>query len=255
MVSGPVIPENVLKRRKQLEQIQAERQERLAEQRAKKKPKAGNLFKKASEFIAQYRAVDTNVRRMRREMKKPVPLPDPDSRLLLAVRVRGMDGLDQKTRKFLKVLRLTQVCPIMVSILFILQFVSGRSDFEPISFDFGSTVAPSGVCRSYTSLTADASTRFPICRPWRANPQGKAPHSFFPVLMECYKSPCEVEFKSRNSVPSTLRSNRSCGSCREYTPATTVDEAKHTVHLSLRPPTKTCRLIHTPVGWFSDIPL
>ena len=132
MVSGPVIPENVLKRRKQLEQIQAERQERLAEQRAKKKPKAGNLFKKASEFIAQYRAVDTNVRRMRREMKKPVPLPDPDSRLLLAVRVRGMDGLDQKTRKFLKVLRLTQVCPIMVSILFILQFVSGRSDFEPI---------------------------------------------------------------------------------------------------------------------------
>ena len=132
MVSGPVIPENVLKRRKQLEQIQAERQERLAEQRAKKKPKAGNLFKKASEFIAQYRAVDTNVRRMRREMKKPVPLPDPDSRLLLAVRVRGMDGLDQKTRKFLKVLRLTQVCPNMVSILFILQFVSGRSDFEPI---------------------------------------------------------------------------------------------------------------------------
>ena len=119
MVSGPVVPENVLKRRKRLEQIQAERQERLAEQRSKKKPKAGTLFKKASEFITQYRAVDRNVRRIRREVKKPVPIPDPDSRLLLVVRTRGSDGLDPKTRRILTILRLnkasqvTQTRPIL----------------------------------------------------------------------------------------------------------------------------------------------
>jgi hypothetical protein len=52
-----VVPEKVLKRRKRLEQIQAERQERLAEQRGKKKSvKAGVTFKKASAFVAEYRA-------------------------------------------------------------------------------------------------------------------------------------------------------------------------------------------------------
>ncbi len=115
MVSGPVVPENVLKRRKRLEQVQAERQERIAEQRAKKKPKVGTLFKKASEFISQYRAVDRNARRIRREMKKPVPVPDFESKLLLAVRTRGTDGMDSKTRKILTMLRLTKVSTLQLA--------------------------------------------------------------------------------------------------------------------------------------------
>ncbi len=111
MVSGPVVPENVLKRRKRLEQIQAERQERLAEQRGKKKNvKAGVTFKKASAFVAEYRAVDKTVRRMKREYKKPTPVVDPESKLLLVVRMRGSDGADSKTRRILQMLRLRKVC-------------------------------------------------------------------------------------------------------------------------------------------------
>ena len=112
MVSGPVVPENVLKRRKRLEQIQAERQERLAEQRGKKRTvNAGVTFKKASAFVAEYRAVDKTVRRMKREYKKPTPVVDPESKLLLVVRMRGSDGADPKTRRILQMLRLRKVRP------------------------------------------------------------------------------------------------------------------------------------------------
>ena len=63
-------------------------------------------------FVAEYRAVYETVRRMKRENKKPTPVVDPESKLLLDVRMRGSDGADPKTRRILQMLRLRKICQI-----------------------------------------------------------------------------------------------------------------------------------------------
>ena len=105
-----VVPENVLRRRKRTEQVQAERKERMAELAKKKKKTTGTIFKKASEFVKEYCSMERNSRRIKKELKRPlVPEVSSDTGLLLVVRTGVRTALDTRTRDILRRLRLTQV--------------------------------------------------------------------------------------------------------------------------------------------------
>jgi len=104
-----VVPENVLRRRKTTAEIKAGREERLAKERANRKPKTGKLFKKAAAFITEHRRSGRSQRRFDREAKKTVTVEDLEGKLILAVRIKGMNTADPKTKRVLKALRLHQI--------------------------------------------------------------------------------------------------------------------------------------------------
>jgi len=104
----PVVPENILRKRKTTAEIKAGREDRLAREKANKPKKTGKLFKKASAFIKEYRQSDRSERRFNREAKKTTSSEDLEGRLVLAVRVKGMNTADPKTKRVLKTLRLHQ---------------------------------------------------------------------------------------------------------------------------------------------------
>ncbi len=107
---GPIVPEHVLKKRKTLEAIQADRSKKLAEQRAKNKVQRGVIFKKAAKYAAEYKQKEADLVRLRREAKKHNNFfMEPEPKLVFVVRIRGINAVDPKTRKILQLMRLRQV--------------------------------------------------------------------------------------------------------------------------------------------------
>eukprot|EP00281_Chroomonas_sp_CCMP1168_P033355 CAMPEP_0206254892 /NCGR_PEP_ID=MMETSP0047_2-20121206/23940_1 /ASSEMBLY_ACC=CAM_ASM_000192 /TAXON_ID=195065 /ORGANISM="Chroomonas mesostigmatica_cf, Strain CCMP1168" /LENGTH=245 /DNA_ID=CAMNT_0053681223 /DNA_START=26 /DNA_END=763 /DNA_ORIENTATION=- len=107
---GPIVPEHVLKKRKTLEAIQADRSKKLAEERAKNKVQRGVIFKKAAAYAKEYAQKDADLVRFRREAKKHSNFfMEPEPKLVYVVRIRGINAVDPKTRKILQLMRLRQI--------------------------------------------------------------------------------------------------------------------------------------------------
>jgi large subunit ribosomal protein L7e len=76
----------------------------------KNKQKKKTIFKKAEKYIREYRAKERELIRARRTAKNAgYFFVEPEAKLALVVRIRGINGVDPKTKKILQLLRLRQI--------------------------------------------------------------------------------------------------------------------------------------------------
>merc|ERR1719297_73750 len=106
----PGVPETLLKRRKNLERIKASRA--VANLKAKKlrAEKRGVYFKRAEQYVKEYRAKEQDLIRMKRLAKKTGNFYVPaEAKLAFVIRIRGINQVSPKVKKALQLLRLRQI--------------------------------------------------------------------------------------------------------------------------------------------------
>jgi len=106
---GPV-PESILKKRKRDEDWSAKKLE--ATEAAKKKAKASRatIFKRAEQYVKEYRDKEADLIRLKREAKAKGGFHvEAEAKLAFVVRLRGINDMHPKTRKILQLLRLRQI--------------------------------------------------------------------------------------------------------------------------------------------------
>ncbi|OIW16980.1 hypothetical protein TanjilG_32847 [Lupinus angustifolius] len=105
-----VVPESVLKKQKREEEWALAKQ---TESEVAKKKRAENrklIFNRAKQYAKEYSDQEKELIRLKREAKlKGGFYVDPEAKLLFIIRIRGINGMDPKTRKILQLLRLRQV--------------------------------------------------------------------------------------------------------------------------------------------------
>ena len=106
----PFIPESVLKKRKTQEAIAAKKAADAKEEAAKAKSDKKEMIKRAESYLKEYKALENDAIRLRREAKAAgeyyVP---PEPKLAFVVRIRGIIGVSPKVKKILQLLRLRQI--------------------------------------------------------------------------------------------------------------------------------------------------
>jgi len=104
------VPESVLKKQRTLAELKAKREERLAGELKKRAARKEEAFKRAESYIKEYRAAENEGVRLRREAKAAGNIfIDPEPKLAVVVRIRGIIGVGPKVRKILQLLRLRQI--------------------------------------------------------------------------------------------------------------------------------------------------
>eukprot|EP00511_Aplanochytrium_stocchinoi_P001097 CAMPEP_0204823276 /NCGR_PEP_ID=MMETSP1346-20131115/1341_1 /ASSEMBLY_ACC=CAM_ASM_000771 /TAXON_ID=215587 /ORGANISM="Aplanochytrium stocchinoi, Strain GSBS06" /LENGTH=239 /DNA_ID=CAMNT_0051949847 /DNA_START=87 /DNA_END=806 /DNA_ORIENTATION=- len=107
---GEVIPESVLKKRATLAELKAKREEHKAKVAAERKVKRSKAFKRAEQYVKEYKAAENDLVRLKRVAKSEGNLyVEPESKLIVATRIRGIIGISPKVRKILQLLRLRQI--------------------------------------------------------------------------------------------------------------------------------------------------
>lgn len=105
-----VIPESVLKKRASLAELKAKREAHKLKVKAERKVKRGKIFKRAEQYVKEYKATENDLIRMRRAAKADGNIfVEPESKLIVATRIRGIIGVSPKVRKILQLLRLRQI--------------------------------------------------------------------------------------------------------------------------------------------------
>ncbi|XP_014294938.1 60S ribosomal protein L7 [Microplitis mediator] len=106
----PVVPESVLKRRKRRVQAKAVRVQASIKQRAAHYLKRKQIFKRAEQYVKEYRMKERDEVRMKRQAKNRGNYYIPgEARLALVIRIRGVNQIAPKPRKILQLLRLKQI--------------------------------------------------------------------------------------------------------------------------------------------------
>jgi len=104
------VPETLLKKRKTGAQAQASL---LKRSKAISKKRASNrklIFKRAEQYVKEYRSMERNAIRLRRQAKQGGNFyVEPEAKLAFVVRIRGTQGLHPRSRKILQLLRLRQI--------------------------------------------------------------------------------------------------------------------------------------------------
>merc|ERR1719470_17908 len=106
----PKVPETLLKRRKQYEALKARRaKSRLLHKKAGK-DKRKQIYKRAEEYVKEYRKKERDVIRLKRIAKKHGNYyVDEEPKLAFVIRIRGINGASPRVRKILQLLRLRQI--------------------------------------------------------------------------------------------------------------------------------------------------
>ncbi|CAG0894337.1 unnamed protein product [Cyprideis torosa] len=106
----PAVPETLLKRRKKLAESKAKAARKEIKQRRRTLTKKSVWFKRAEQYVREYRAKERDLIRLKRQAKRKdgfyVP---PEPKLAFVVRIRGINGLHPRPRKALQLLRLRQI--------------------------------------------------------------------------------------------------------------------------------------------------
>merc|ERR1719495_509757 len=106
----PRVPETLLKKRKSLEKIKAARAKAQAAQKKLQRAKRKDIFKRAEQYVKEYRNRERDELRLHRMAKKHNNFYVPaEARLAFVVRIRGINGVSPKVRKILQLLRLLQI--------------------------------------------------------------------------------------------------------------------------------------------------
>ncbi|KAH8600863.1 ribosomal protein L30, ferredoxin-like fold domain-containing protein [Bisporella sp. PMI_857] len=102
-----LVPETLLKKRKSQEKA---REERSAELEKKKKEKRGVIFKRAEQYVKEYRDQEREKIRLARLSKQDGSFYVPaEEKLVFVVRIKGINKIAPKPRKILQLLRLLQI--------------------------------------------------------------------------------------------------------------------------------------------------
>lgn len=104
------IPESVLKKRATLRELQAKREEEAEKLKKKAVESRKECFKRAETYVKEYRARETELVRLRREAKRAGNIyVEPEAKVAIVIRIRGIIGISPKVRKILRLLRLRQI--------------------------------------------------------------------------------------------------------------------------------------------------
>jgi len=103
-------PESLLKKRKTADVNKAKRQQQSLDRKKRNKNLRKEAFKRAEKYVREYRSQEKALIRSKRQAKNHNNFfIAPESRIIFAVRIRGINAMDPKTRKILQLLRLRQV--------------------------------------------------------------------------------------------------------------------------------------------------
>jgi large subunit ribosomal protein L7e len=104
------VPESVLKKRKSLDELKAQRAVAKDLKTKKKKVTRKDIFKRAEKYVQEYRTTEKELIRSKRQAKNSGNFFVEDMpKVLLVVRVRGITRVAPKTKKILQLLRLRQL--------------------------------------------------------------------------------------------------------------------------------------------------
>lgn len=82
----------------------------LLQASAKAKTKRSEIFKRAEQYVQEYRQEEADLVRMRRVAKKSGGFyVEPEAKLLFVIRIRGLNEVAPKTKKILQLLRLRRI--------------------------------------------------------------------------------------------------------------------------------------------------
>ena len=105
MPKGPAkapapVPEHVLKKRKKQEAAAAEKAKKLVADKKASKDERRAILNKAAKYAKEYAAAANDVVEKRREAKKHGNFyMEPEPKLMLVVRIKGINAVDPKTKK------------------------------------------------------------------------------------------------------------------------------------------------------------
>ena len=106
----PAVPETILKRRKRQAAARATRAKSLITQRLQRKSKRQEIFKRAEKYVKEYRTMEADNLRLRREAKKNDGYyVDSNAKLAFVIRIRGINQVAPKVRKVMQLFRLRQI--------------------------------------------------------------------------------------------------------------------------------------------------
>jgi large subunit ribosomal protein L7e len=104
------VPELLAKKAKRDEAWQAQRQAAALEARKKARTQRREIFKRAEQYVNEYRQQEKDTIRLRREAKQKGGFyVEPEAKLAFVVRIRGLNKIHPKTKKILQLLRLRQI--------------------------------------------------------------------------------------------------------------------------------------------------
>jgi len=104
------VPESVLKKRKTLETIKAKRKVIQEKKRKSRKKARKLLFKKAEQYVKEYKQQERDLIRLKRIAKNSGNFYYPgEPKVAFVIRIRGIMRVAPKTRKILQLLRLRQL--------------------------------------------------------------------------------------------------------------------------------------------------
>jgi len=104
------VPESLLKKRKTFKAIKAKRADALKGQQKKARRTRKVIFKRAESYVKEYRSSERSLIRLRRTAKSGGHFfREPEAKLAFVIRIRGINGVDPRTKKILRLLRLKQI--------------------------------------------------------------------------------------------------------------------------------------------------
>jgi len=106
----PGVPETLLKRRKSLASVRASRAAQDLKKKKQQHQKQGEVFKRAEEFVKEYRAKERDDIRLRRMAKQAGKFRVPEeAKLAFVIRIQGVNQVSPKVKKTLQLMRLRQI--------------------------------------------------------------------------------------------------------------------------------------------------
>lgn len=104
------VPETTVKKLKSQDRSNAQRAQDNIKAKKANKAKRQDIFKRAEKYVKEYRQIDASAKRMSRIARNAGNFYVPqEATLAFVIRIRGINGVDPKTRKILQLLRLNQI--------------------------------------------------------------------------------------------------------------------------------------------------
>uniref|UniRef100_A0A6A7FUF6 Large ribosomal subunit protein uL30 n=1 Tax=Hirondellea gigas TaxID=1518452 RepID=A0A6A7FUF6_9CRUS len=104
------LPESFLKKRKRDQHIKAHRATQKAVEKKKRKTSRKVIFKRAEQYVKEYRQEERSLVFMRRQARKNGNFyVDPQAKIVFVIRIRGINRLSPKVRSVMRLLRLLQI--------------------------------------------------------------------------------------------------------------------------------------------------
>jgi len=104
------VPETVLKKRKTADALKAKAEAAKVANRKANRATRRTIFKRAEKYVKEYRDQAKSLIRLKRQAKNAGNFfVEPEAKVVLAVRIRGINAVGPKTKKILQLLRLRQI--------------------------------------------------------------------------------------------------------------------------------------------------